>query len=74
MSMLRVDSPEARRLRLALDMFSTGVAMMRATLGRRYPQATEAEIEARLSAWLQQRPGAEQGDAIGTPSHRAYSE
>jgi hypothetical protein len=57
----------AERLRLALEMFGTGEAMMRQTLRRQHPDATDAEIEARLIAWLQERPGAEAGDAVGTP-------
>jgi hypothetical protein len=61
-----VDSP-AGRLRLALDLFATGEAMMRQNLKRRFPQADEAEIEARLSAWLSERPGAEAGDSAGRP-------
>jgi hypothetical protein len=61
-----VDSPGGR-LRLALDLFATGEAMMRQNLKRRFPQADEAEIEARLSAWLSERPGAEAGDSAGRP-------
>jgi hypothetical protein len=38
---------------------------MRQNLRRRFPEASEAEIEARLIGWLQERPGAEAGDATG---------
>lgn len=55
----------AARLRLSLDLFETGVALMRQNLRRRAPDASEAEIERRLGAWLQERPGAERGDAEG---------
>jgi len=55
----------ARRLRLALDLFRTGEAMMRERLRREHPELSEQEIEARLVAWLQERPGAESGDAPG---------
>lgn len=55
------------RLRLAFDLFSAGEALMRQNLRRRWPQANAAEIEARLSAWLSERPGAEHGDAVGRP-------
>ena len=56
----------AERLRLALEMFGVGEAMMRQKLRREHPDETDAEIEARLIAWLQERP-AEAGDAVGPP-------
>lgn len=55
----------AARLRTALEMFETGVEMMRQNLRRRHPTLTDAEIEARVRAWLHERPGAEFGDAVG---------
>jgi hypothetical protein len=57
----------ARRLRLALDLFQTGEAMMRQTLRREHPDLSPAEIETLLLEWLQERPGAELGDALGRP-------
>ena len=57
----------ATRLRAAIEMFETGVEMMRQTLRRTNPGASEAEIEARLRAWLAERPGAPFGDALGRP-------
>lgn len=57
----------ARRFRLALDLFEAGVQMMRQRLRREHPDLPEAEIEARLVRWLQERPGAEHGDAPGRP-------
>jgi hypothetical protein len=59
-----VDSP-AERLRLALDLFEAGEAMMRQNLKRRFPNAADSEIEERLKEWLSSRPGAEDGDARG---------
>ena len=53
------------RLRMALGMFETGVEMMRQKLRRDHPDLTDHEIEARVRAWLQERPGAEFGDAVG---------
>lgn len=44
------------RLRFALDMVETGVAMMRQNLRREHPRASEAEIQARLNAWLAEAP------------------
>lgn len=59
---------EAARLRLALDMFEDGVALMRQNLRRRHADESDEEIEARLRAWLHHRPGAEHGDAVGRPA------
>jgi hypothetical protein len=58
----------ARRLRLALDLFAAGEAMMRQRLRRLHPDLDDAAIERRLIAWLQSRPGAEAGDASGRPA------
>jgi flagellar biosynthesis chaperone FliJ len=55
----------AFRLRLALDLFATGEAMMRQRLRRLHSGWTEAEIERRVVQWLHERPGAEAGDAEG---------
>lgn len=55
----------AQRLRIALDLFEFGVDMMRQKLRREAPDATEDEIQTRLVAWLQERPGAEFGDGAG---------
>jgi hypothetical protein len=57
----------AERLRLALDLFAAGEAVMRQNLRRRFPGASESEIDRRLFAWLAERPGAEHGDAVGRP-------
>jgi hypothetical protein len=59
-------SEHAARFRLALDLFATGEALMRQSLRRETPGASEAE-ETALVAWLQHRPGAEHGDAVGRP-------
>jgi Rv0078B-related antitoxin len=57
----------ARRLRLALDLFSTGEQLMRQRLRREHPELSAPEIERRLVKWLRTRPGAEFGDSPGTP-------
>jgi hypothetical protein len=57
----------SERLALALEMYEFGVEMMAANLRRRHPDASPEEIERRLDAWLTERPGAEHGDAEGTP-------
>jgi hypothetical protein len=60
----RTDDPAAK-LRLALDLFDSGVALMRETLRRRWPDASDPTVEAAIAAWLRQRPGAEHGDTAG---------
>jgi hypothetical protein len=57
----------AARLRLALDLFESGVALMRQRLRRERPDADEQELERALAEWLRTRPGAEAGDAPGRP-------
>jgi hypothetical protein len=62
----------AQRLRLALDLFATGEALMRQQLSRRHPEWTETELRRGLLKWLRERPGAESGDAAGpSPNHLA---
>ena len=63
-------SAAARRLRLALDLFEVGEHMQRQRLRRQLPEATEAQIDAEVTAWRLRRPGAEHGDCPGRPSHR----
>lgn len=55
------------RLRLALEVFESGVDLMRQNLRRERPAASDTEIEAALVQWLRTRPGAEHGDAPGRP-------
>ena len=57
----------ARRLRVALDLFELGEAMLRQRLRRAQPAASEAEIEVAVAAWRTKRAGAEHGDAPGKP-------
>lgn len=54
-------------LRVAFDLAEAGIALMRQNLRRRFPEASEDDIDQRLRAWVQHRPGAEQGDAAGRP-------
>ena len=51
--------------RTTLDLFSTGVELMRQNLRRDQPKASESEIDRRLSEWLRERPGAASGDSPG---------
>ena len=57
----------AMRFRLALDLFSTGEALMRQRLRRLHPSWSEDRIEVEIGDWLRERPGAETGDAAGRP-------
>ena len=52
---------------MALDMFGLGESIMRQNLRRSFPDASDAEIEAKVWEWLSERPGAEYGDAPGRP-------
>lgn len=56
--------PNAGNLRLSLDLLDDAEELLRQRL-RRTTQLSEEEIEARVVAWLQERPGAERGDAPG---------
>lgn len=61
------DQAAAAKLRTAFDLFVAGERMMRQNLKRRYPEASDEEIEKRLRAWMSERPGAEHGDGVGRP-------
>lgn len=52
----------AERLRVALDLWETGVILRRQTLRREHPELSATQIEALVNRWLATRPGAEQGD------------
>ena len=51
--------------RATLDLFQTGVDLMRQNLRRRNPDANDQQIERLLQEWLLERPGAELGDSPG---------
>lgn len=55
----------AAKLRTALELFSSGVAMKRAQLRRADSDASTEEIACRVAEWLRTRPGARYGDAEG---------
>jgi CTP:molybdopterin cytidylyltransferase MocA len=54
-------------MQLALELAELGEAMFRQRMVRDRPELTEGEIDALIQAWRQRRPGAEHGDAHGTP-------
>ena len=47
-----VDSPVARRFRLAIDLFEAGRDLMLQNFRRKHPDETEAQIRQRLGEWL----------------------
>ncbi|CAN5710028.1 hypothetical protein BH09MYX1_BH09MYX1_02180 [soil metagenome] len=55
------------KLRIALALHLSGVAMYRLTLARQNPSLSERELDERIEAWLVDRPDAPFGDAVGTP-------
>jgi hypothetical protein len=55
----------ADAFRTTLDLFETGVDLMRQNLRRSHPGARDEEIERLLREWLLDRPGAESGDSSG---------
>ena len=65
---MAMSADPALRLRLALDLFDTGEAMMRQRLRRLHPDWPPGGIEDALGRWLHERPGAEAGDAVGRPA------
>lgn len=63
------ESP-AERLRLALAMQREGTEMMRRTLRRRHPEASEAEVDALLDASLLAREPDAPGRVISWPRRK----
>jgi hypothetical protein len=55
----------AARLRIAFDLFETGIEMRRLQLRRAHPGREDSDIEELLGGWLRERPGAELGDTVG---------
>jgi Rv0078B-related antitoxin len=54
-----------KRLRLAFELFESGVEMMQKTLRRHHPNSSDEEIEKKIFEWLRTRPGATHGDTVG---------
>jgi hypothetical protein len=59
------DAAAAVRLRLALDMFTTGEDLARQRMRREHPDWTGQRIDEQIGVWLRERPGAQNGDAEG---------
>lgn len=60
-------SAMAARFQVTLDLFEAAEVMVRQNALRRNPSASEEELDAAVSEWLHDRPGAEFGDADGRP-------
>lgn len=60
-----VEERAARRLADAIELADLAERMVRARLRREHPELSESELEARVLAWLHDRPGAVEGDAEG---------
>jgi hypothetical protein len=65
--MASTTSPVADAFRTTLDLFDTGLELMRQNLRRSHPESADTEIERLLGDWLLDRPGAEFGDCSGRP-------
>lgn len=57
----------AERFKTTLALFDLAESMLRQKLRRKYPLASEAEIQTHVQEWLEHRPGAEHGDGVGRP-------
>jgi hypothetical protein len=57
----------ADAFRMTLELFDTGLDLMRQNLRRSHSEAGDDEIERLLHEWLLDRPGAEAGDCPGRP-------
>ena len=55
----------AEYLEDALELADLAERMVRARLRREHPGWSEDQLDARVLAWLHERPGAEHGDAEG---------
>lgn len=55
----------ADAFRTTLDLFETGLDLMRQNLRRTHPEAAEEVVGRLLREWLRVRPGAESGDCPG---------
>jgi hypothetical protein len=49
-------TPEAARMRTALDMHELGVRLYRQRMRREHPRASRDEIDSMVGAWLAVRP------------------
>jgi len=55
--MASASSPIVATFRATLDLFQTGIDLMRQNLRRRHPEAAEQDLDRLLREWLLDRPG-----------------
>jgi hypothetical protein len=65
-------SPEAERLRSALDMHDLGVKLYRQRMRREHPDAGRREIESLVRAWLT-APSPDTRLRLPSREHRGYA-
>lgn len=63
------DDQLMKKFYLTLDLHQAGIDMMRQNLHRRFPQASHEDIQAKLVAWLRNRPP----DSPGRPYTFKYN-
>jgi len=57
------------RFRTTMDLWATGLTLRRQAIRRSLPTASDADVDALLWAWVQERPGAECGDGAAPERH-----
>ncbi len=62
------EKARAERLRIALDLADSGIQLYRQKLRRRYPEESEAQIDARMKQWFHDRPPDSPGRVIDPSS------
>jgi hypothetical protein len=48
-------------------LYEAAESLLRQNILREFPESSEEEIEAKIVAWLRDRPGAPHGDSPGIP-------
>jgi Rv0078B-related antitoxin len=59
------DPEVIERMRMTFELYELAETMKRQNLRRQSPELSDDEIEEKLVAWLEHRPGAPHGDANG---------
>lgn len=63
--------PVAYPLAVAFELLDMGMRMRAERHRREHPEATEADVDAVVFAWMRDRPGATLGDSPGRPGRLA---
>ena len=62
-----MSEPGAEGVALALELTQFGIELQAQRYRREHPSASDDEVGACVQAWLLDRPGAADGDAVGRP-------